>query len=712
MFPTISAAAVLLLASSRSLLVHAGPAILSSVTPKQGSSYTISPAAFPNLCVVPSSDEDGSTLIVVDCDSSCETEWVFDGTALKNAAFDMCTDATNGGAWSGNHPQVWECFSNNPNQVWQYTNGQIKWSGNNFCFDLTDGVGQSGTQVQMWQCFSHNENQQWDLTEMLDGPEGSASESSSASDGASASVAASASASASASATITSAPSASASSIGGNLAAGGGDGIGIGVSIGIGHGHHASASASASASESASASASESASASMSESWAPGPSSTSNPPSGGNSNPDFSGYLQVSGTNVVDPSGNQVMLKGTNIGGWLVWEDWMCGMTDNSGNADRFAQTTLTSRFGVDQTYQLLNTWQDNWFVESDFDVIASMGFNLIRLPFSYKNFIYPNGSYITNAQGDVDFSRLDWAVSNAKQRGIYVIPVYHIWDGQEQGYSTISENSNEGQQQRDLCGALWTKIAAHFAGESAIAAFDMINEPTGSWGNILQQDLYTAIRAGDSKRIIVMESISSAPDSNWENVMYSMHEYNMMGEDNEGYNQQQFWNGVQSSISQYNGVGVPAYIGEFMASGDTLTWMLQQMNNDQVWWSGWTYKTVNMDRWGLLNFGGNNWVSVSGDSFDSLQSAWSNMGSTTQSRVYQNYVTACGGGNNSKRDEIVQQRTVQPFVRPDTVRSEAEPVVFSPRVRAPKIGQRVKRTAHAGRSRRMAKHGKSFGRI
>ena len=383
----------------------------------------------------------------------------------------------------------------------------------------------------------------------------------------------------------------------------------------------------------------------------------------------------------------------------------MCGITDNSGNADRFPQMTLDNRFGTDQTYELLNVWQDNWLVASDFDTLQGMGFNLVRIPFSYLNFIFPNGTYIHDSAGNIDFSRLDWAVQQAKARGIYVVFVYHIWDGQQDEYSTISEDSDDGQSQRNKAGQLWTDIAKHFAGEAGIAGFDMINEPTGSAGNLLQSDLYTAIRNGDSKRIIIMESISSGPDPSWTNVMYSMHEYNMMGGD-EGSNQQQFWDGVSSDCSSYNSNGVPCYVGEFMASDGTLTWMLNQLNSMNNWWSGWTFKTVNMDRWGLENFGPDMSVTVSSDSFSSIQNAWSNMGSTTKSRVYDQYVTAAGGSDwkrsvpllmEAKRETKVEQRGV-----------------VSPRVEVPgpSAGEvrRSHRHSHGGRSRRLVrKHGKGL---
>ena len=688
------------------LLVSAGsdstmPITNANTTLVNGKTYSISPAAFPSLCVVPSSSAEGAGLIVADCDSHPDIVWTSDGKQLHNAATEFCADVTDGETQSGALVQVWGCYDSNPNQVYTISGGSIRWTGGgNMCLDLTDGQGVQGTKIQTWSCFEGNSNQQWRFDEVQevedqcpDGDDANLSYCDDMDGQPTATV--SASASASASASITAASSAS-SAPGGELIAGDGN------NSGTSHGHpHKSSSAS------------DSWSASTTDSWASAtggsgvvgigisvtvsagqPSQSAG--SGGSGSGDMSGYLQVSGTKIVDPSGNEVLLRGTNLGGWLVWEDWMCGISDNSGNADRFPRTTLEQRFGEDQLYELWNVWQDNWLVASDFATLASMNFNVVRLPFDYRNFVKSDGSFITGSDGNVDFSRLDWAVAQAKKNSIYVIPVYHIWDGQEQSYSTISEDSSDGQDQRDKAAELWTKMAAHFVGESAVAGFDMMNEVTGSADNNVQRDMYNAIRQGDPKRIVIMESISSAPDGSWTNVVYSMHEYLMMGDD-QGYNQQVFEQGVRSDTNTYTGEGVPTYIGEFMASDGTLTWMLQQMNDMKVSWSGWTWKTVNMDRWGLVNFGPDMSVSVSDDDYDTIKNKWSNMGGTTNSRVYDQYASGAagnGGGNNDKREESIEART----------ESEQRTVVYSPRA-----GQHLERQAtggHGGRSRRMT-HGR-----
>lgn len=54
--------------------------------------------------------------------------------------------------------------------------------------------------------------------------------------------------------------------------------------------------------------------------------------------------LYASGEDIVDAEGNTVVLRGTNFGGWLVQEDWMCP-TDQTDTLSTLM--TLYSRFGI-----------------------------------------------------------------------------------------------------------------------------------------------------------------------------------------------------------------------------------------------------------------------------------------------------------------------------------------------------------------------------
>lgn len=137
-----------------------------SAAPQAGQTYTISPAAHPELCVVPSGDWNGARLIITDCDNSDEIAWSFDGQSLKNSATNRCVDVLDGGHWNGNGLQAWDCFEHNTNQRFGTSGGSIQWQDTGMCLDLTDGQSTDGTTLQLWQCFDGNTNQQWTFDEV------------------------------------------------------------------------------------------------------------------------------------------------------------------------------------------------------------------------------------------------------------------------------------------------------------------------------------------------------------------------------------------------------------------------------------------------------------------------------------------------------------------------------------------------------------------
>ena len=87
-------------------------------------------------------------------------------------------------------------------------------------------------------------------------------------------------------------------------------------------------------------------------------------------------FLTAKGMKLYNRRGEEVLLKGVNLGSWLIWEDWLSpydgveaknekGQTDHMQVMDK-----LTERFGVEKAYELLNTYMDNWITEYDLDEI------------------------------------------------------------------------------------------------------------------------------------------------------------------------------------------------------------------------------------------------------------------------------------------------------------------------------------------------------
>lgn len=313
--------------------------------------------------------------------------------------------------------------------------------------------------------------------------------------------------------------------------------------------------------------------------------------------------LSTAGNTIVDRFGNPVLLFGTNIGGWLVFEGWMCGITDvTEPNPTRFVQETMEARFGVDQSNALVKIWQDHWFTTIDLDTLSQLGVNVIRVPFSWRTLQTANGTWLRDSSGNIDFSRLDWVVREAGARGIYVILCFHVWRTQQQSYSYISTMAASDAQQWAV--DIWTEVAAHFKGNGIVAAFDTINEPHPSTGNFLQKMLCDAIWKQDATRIAIVESVmSSSPTQNgWTNrsVVYGPHQYTMQSA-NFTANQIAF----QKDLSTYAKVpqtyNSPLYVGEFQTNGaDSWNWLTQQYRQRGWHFTSWTYKTVNAGQWGI----------------------------------------------------------------------------------------------------------------
>src|SRR5262249_47224828 len=161
------------------------------------------------------------------------------------------------------------------------------------------------------------------------------------------------------------------------------------------------------------------------------------------------------------------------------------------------------ARFGPEKAAALMNAWQDNWFTAADLDLIQSYGFNVIRVPFSYRTLQDAQSNWKRDAsKRNADFSRMDWVVTEAAKRGIYVIFDLHIWPGD---YGWPSRHTPEGKAVRDKMSLLWAEVSRHYRGVSTIAAFDVINEPEGSPGNIVHHAFYDAIRSQDPQRMIVL---------------------------------------------------------------------------------------------------------------------------------------------------------------------------------------------------------------
>lgn len=345
--------------------------------------------------------------------------------------------------------------------------------------------------------------------------------------------------------------------------------------------------------------------------------------------------LKTKGKNIYDNSGEGelVQLKGVNIGGWLLQEFWM---TPTEPSAKVLAEYDiykyLNEKYGEEELWEIITTYQDTYFSEADFDRCQQLGINCLRLPFWYLNIVDMEGNFRENW-----YERFDWFIENAKARGMYVILDFHGAPGSQNGSDHSGVDGGEFKMQvskfffgedapdnQQLFYKIWEAIATRYKDEPAVAAYDLLNEPYCTYRyNTPYPDealhgvlwdvydkTYDAIRAIDDKHIIIMEAtwdpvdLPNPADYEWTNIMYEYHNY--LYDDYDNANGQQITNmeNKLNLIRQAN-YDVPSYMGEFNYFNNYEAWAegLELLNAEGIHWTIWTYKTVSeYENWGLYN--------------------------------------------------------------------------------------------------------------
>ncbi len=383
--------------------------------------------------------------------------------------------------------------------------------------------------------------------------------------------------------------------------------------------------------------------------------------------------LSAVGEDIVDADGNAVVLRGTNFGGWLVQEGWMCPtkQTDTLST-----DMTLYSRFGKEKAEALIAAYQDSWITEEDFKTVKELGLNVVRVPFTYMNVYHhlsDEGELLHPDEFTLredPFERLDFALEMCKKYGLYLILDMHGAVGSQNGSDHSGDTSRTnlyagtelGEAYREKTAELWVLVAEHFAGESNVAGYDLLNEPTRASG-ATQWDyydvLYKAVREADPDHMIFIEAtwepnnLPSPEDYGWENVVYEYHHYNW------DYNNQPNKSFYTFKKLLGNTHKVPSLIGEFNAWGDSRrstgkrdqtdleanAGVLEFYNGEGWHWTTWTYKVVGTLRdsnWGLFNAStllkDVTKIDPKTDSYEDILAAWSSVDTVEHFTLYSDF--------------------------------------------------------------------------
>lgn len=319
------------------------------------------------------------------------------------------------------------------------------------------------------------------------------------------------------------------------------------------------------------------------------------------------GFLHRDGKKIVDGNGQEVMLRGMGLGGWMIQEGYMMETGSFAGTQHELKAkiTDLAGESGMNEFY---DAWLKNNTTRADIDSMAKWGFNSIRLPMHYNLFTLPIEKEPVSGQNtwlDKGFVMVDSLLKWCAANQMYLILDLHAAPGGQGHDANISDYDNtkpslwESAGNRAKTVALWGKLAERYAGQTWIGGYDLINEPNwdlpnGTMLRMLYQDIINAIRTVDNNHMVFIEGnwfantfdgLLPSPNLMDQNMAYSFHKY---------------WNATNTSSIQWmldisNNYNVPLWLGESGEnSNEWFRQTIKMLEGNNIGWSWWPLKKIN----------------------------------------------------------------------------------------------------------------------
>ena len=306
-----------------------------------------------------------------------------------------------------------------------------------------------------------------------------------------------------------------------------------------------------------------------------------------------SGFVHTQGAQLVDGQGHPFMLRGTNLGNWLVREGYMFHF-DDGPQSTREIEGLTNELLGPTAARKFWHDYMDSYVTRDDIQFIKRVGFNSIRIPLHYKYFL----------PGDNEgFALLDRVIGWSREAGIYVILDMHCAPGGQTGtniddswgYPWIYDDA-EAQQ---LTVDIWKRIAAHYRDSTTVLGYDLLNEPIPHYPQLqvynkdlepLYRKIVAGVREVDRNHVVILGGAQW--DTNFavfgppfdKNVMYNLHKYWMPP----------VKDAVQPYLDFRERYQVPIWMSESGENNDAwVAQFVQVLEQNQIGWAFWPYKKM-----------------------------------------------------------------------------------------------------------------------
>lgn len=314
------------------------------------------------------------------------------------------------------------------------------------------------------------------------------------------------------------------------------------------------------------------------------------------------GFLKAEGKRIVNEKGENVLLRGIGLGGWMLQEPYMLQLSDVVANQTEI-KSKIEALIGKANCNEFYKRYLNNMITLKDIEALKSWGFNSVRLPLHYDLFTLPSDKETIKGQNtwiEKGFTLTDNLISWCKKNDIYVILDLHATPGGQGNdipiadIDTLKPRLWQNPENQNKTIALWKKIAEKYKDEKWVGGYDLINETNYKLESnelrILFEKIIAEIRTVDKNHLIFIEGNQFATDFTGltppmdNNMAYSFHKY---------------WSPatvetIQKFLDMRGKFNVPLWMGE--SGENTNEWFraaISLFESDNIGWSWWTIKKI-----------------------------------------------------------------------------------------------------------------------
>ena len=313
-------------------------------------------------------------------------------------------------------------------------------------------------------------------------------------------------------------------------------------------------------------------------------------------------FVYTEGKEIKSPNGKPLLLKGINLGNWLVPEGYM--FLFKHATSPRFIDEVFKELIGPSETRKFWKEFQDNYITGKDIKFIKNCGFNSVRVPFNYKLFIVEDHPEIELNRGLELLERvIKWCTDNK----LFVILDMHCAPGGQTG-DNIDDSYGypflfESEDSQNEMASIWKRIAEKFKDEEYLAGYDLLNEPIATYFNAKKlnpllepvfKKVTKAIREVDNNHLIFLGG------AQWDGNFDS---FGKPFDDKMVYTFHLYWsdttqNVIQKDIDLREKYNTPIWLGE--SGENTNEWITsfrKLLERNNIGWCFWPYKKLESDR-------------------------------------------------------------------------------------------------------------------